>query len=233
MIAAMVTPPWNIFWWVVGFTVYTVTGGKKWDASGDGAIGMVLFAPVTLPSLPFMWLKERRDLAKLNRKEVRHRQAAEWIAGRLRQRGVNVLMAGGDMFSLQLKAEVPPEKIAAYQETFAEAFRALPETLPEGMFGWGVEPMTHLDRAWAERHGFTDYGEEIFTDPCVDCGRRESQGWRFGREVIAMVADMSRNQRHVVTLADGAAREIDGHICCSCLDRIGWKSMSSGLRPPR
>jgi hypothetical protein len=49
--AAMVTPPWNIFWWAVGGGLYWLSGGAKNDHSGDVALGLVLFAPVTIPGL--------------------------------------------------------------------------------------------------------------------------------------------------------------------------------------
>lgn len=54
VIAAMWTPPWNLFWWGVGASLYYGTGQHKHDHSGDSALGMVFCAPVTLPAFPFL-----------------------------------------------------------------------------------------------------------------------------------------------------------------------------------
>lgn len=60
-LAAMLIPPWNIFWWVVGLTIYIVTRttGDD-DASGDNNfLYLVLGAPIALPGFLFSKLKER------------------------------------------------------------------------------------------------------------------------------------------------------------------------------
>jgi len=226
-IAAFVIPPWNIFWWTVGAVYYAWSGGRKWDTSGDGALGIVLAAPVTLPALPFMLLRERLEARKLKKLEARHQRAAEWIAAHLRRQGVAVSSANGHSFGIDLKAEVPPDKIAAYQHIFAAAIRLFPDVLPAGI-SWRVSPLAPLDRAWAERQGFAAYAEEI-TVVCVDCGGKESFGFAFGPERIAGRHDYIEG-RHTIGLKGGGTRIVDGHICRRCLDRIGWSSMSSMSR---
>lgn len=57
-LAAMLIPPWNIFWWVVGLVIYGVTRLSDDDASGDGFLHIVLGAPVALPGFLFWKLKE-------------------------------------------------------------------------------------------------------------------------------------------------------------------------------
>jgi len=228
--AAMVTPPWNIFWWLVGLIVYHAGGGRKNDASGDGALGIVVFAPVTLPALPFMWAKEKLDLRAMLKKERRTRKAAEWITERLRQWGIEVTEADADSLGMKLRVEVRPEQVPAYQETMAEAIKLFPDVLPEAIHGWAVTPLEHLDSDWARRYGLQEYAEEIFTGPCADCSVNESLGWRFGRLEIKFLRDHEANLRHRISLPDGSVRTVDGHICRACLDKMGWKSMSSGRR---
>jgi hypothetical protein len=228
--AAMVTPPWNIFWWTVGLIAYHASGGRKWDTSGDGAIGMVLGAPVTLPSLPFMWAKEKLEERRRLKQERHIRKAAEWIVERLRQWGIVVTKADATSFGLTLVAEVLPEQVLAYQETMAEAIHTFPDVLPEAIRGWGVQPLEHLGSAWAAEYEHKEYAEELFTGPCADCGVRESMGWRFGRQEIEFLRNHEANLRHRISLKDGTVRTVDGHICRTCLDKMGWVSMSSGGR---
>ncbi len=230
MTAAMTIPPWNIFWWLVGGIVYTVSGGRKWDTSGDGAIGLVLAAPVTLPAMPFMWAKEKLEERRQRKLEARIREAAEWIAVRLRCYGICVPVADADSFGMKLVAEVDHDQVPGYQSTMAEAVRQFPDILPEAFNGYGVKPLDHLDRTWAAKHGIGDHAEEHFTGPCADCGKDESVGWTFGRELIEFRRQYLARQHHEIHLKDGTTRTVDGHICRDCLDKMGWASMSSGVR---
>ncbi len=54
---AMLTPPWNLFWWVVGLALYYGSRADKEDHSGDGFLYLVLGAPVTLPGFLFSKLR--------------------------------------------------------------------------------------------------------------------------------------------------------------------------------
>ncbi len=226
IVAAMTIPPWNVFWWLVGGIVYTVSGGRKWDTSGDGAIGLVLGAPVTLPAMPFMWAKEKLEERRAAKKQARIREAADWIAVRLRCWGIRIIEADADYCGMKLAAEVDHDQVPAYQSTMAEAVRRFPDVLPGAFAGYGVKPLEHLDRAWAAKHGIGDHAEEHFTGPCADCGKNESIGWTFGRELIEFRRQHLAAQHHEIRLKDGSTRVVDGHICRDCLDKMGWTSMS-------
>lgn len=55
---AMITPPWNIFWWGAGATYYYLLGGKEHDEGERGQFYVVTLAPVALPAILFVMAKE-------------------------------------------------------------------------------------------------------------------------------------------------------------------------------
>lgn len=222
-IAAMVTPPWNIFWWIVGAALYYGSGGRKWDTSGDGALGIVLAAPVTLPALPFMWLREKLELKAYEKKQARYLEAAEWIRDRLAERSILVKEAGVGFNCVKIFAQPKDEQISVYQTICAQAVRQFRDLTPDEILS-GCEPLQYLNRGWAAQNELAEFAEEVFTLPCADCGKVESLGYFFGERAVGLKSH-HHGRKPVVQLQDGSSRLIDGHICRKCLDEMGWTSM--------
>lgn len=228
VIAAMVTPPWNVFWWTVGGIAYVVTGMAKSDASGDGALGIVLGAPVTLPMLPFMLLKERRELREYEKRQALYAKAADWIAAELARSGIKVDKHGIGFNSVTVEAA----PVGAAQENghavvYALAVRRFgQEGLTIDEVCANAKPLYTLDRTWAEANGFSAWAEEVRTGNCAECGADDSLGWFFG-SMAAFIRDRQKNGRHKVSFKDGNVRDYIGHVCRPCLDRLGWTGMMS------
>ena len=223
VIAAMVTPPWNIFWWLVGVAVYYGSGGRKWDTSGDGALGIVFGAPVTLPALPFLWLREKWELNAYEKKQRRYLEAAEWIRDRLAEKGILVKEAGVGFNCAKVVAQPEDGQIPAYRTVCALAVLEFRDLTPDEILS-NCQPLQYLDRAWAEKRYFKFFAEEVFTRPCVDCNAVESLGYFFGERAF-FIRDNHNRRKPIVRRKDGREREIDGHICRKCLDEMGWVSM--------
>lgn len=178
IILAMVTPPWNIFWWIVGWLIYKFSGGKKNDASGDGAIGLVLYAPITLPAWPFMAIKEKIDLLKYEKYHKKEEVALDWVASRLRQKGINVVMNG-----CWTKAEVPEEKVKDFRDVYAEAIKKFSDLRLFDICGRACQsPPGLLDKQWAVSMGIDEYQAPYMTAPCYGCGKQDVYGWRWGND---------------------------------------------------
>jgi len=230
-IAAMVTPPWNIFWWTVGGIVYTVSGAAKSDVSGDGALGMVLAAPITLPMMPFMLLKERRELRKYEKRQALLAKAADWIAAELTKSGIRVESHGVGYECVAVKAEpTGPAQENEHAVVYALAVRRfVPEGLTIEHICGHADPLRTLDRTWAEANGFDAWAEEMRTGNCAECGVDSSMGWFFG-SMITFIRERQQNTRNEVRFKDGSKKRYTSHVCQPCLDRLGWTSASEYLR---
>ncbi len=226
--AAMVTPPWNVFWWTVGGIVYAVSGGKGWDTSGDGALAVVIGAPVTLPMLPFMLLKDRRELREREKRQALYAKAATWIATELARSGIAVQKHGAGFMGVDVTATPDgPSQENEHAVIYALAVRRFAsEGLTIDEICERAEPLHTLDRTWAKVNGFTAWAEEVFTKNCVDCGQRLSLGWFFGGAADGMRRLESRH-RSRIALKDGSERVVDGHICRECLEKIDYRFISS------
>ncbi len=227
--AAMVTPPWNIFWWTVGGIAYAVSGGKKRDASGDGALGMVLAAPVTLPMMPFMLIKERRELREHEKRQALYAKVAEWIAIELARGNIIVekFDARANGAHVRTAPFDRPQQEREYARIYALAvrhFMLVGLTIDEVCVN--AKPIQPLNRAWAEKNGFTSWAEEVHSQGCVDCDEKTSYGWHFGQNAKA-VRDFQGDTRHEITFSGGGKRIVNGHICQECLKKLDYERVVS------
>lgn len=59
---ALILPPWNIFWWLVGTLLHLTGVNKRFGAGSDPTdriILFVFFAPATLPLMPYLIVKDK------------------------------------------------------------------------------------------------------------------------------------------------------------------------------
>lgn len=226
-IAAMWVPPWNLFWWIVGFVFYHLSGMKKDDHSGDTELSFVLYAPVTIPALPFVWWRERQEVKELKAYEARCREAAIWICRMLDQRGIdsNKVRASWDGVHVVVEALLRSQE-ADYAEVMAQAIHFFSDLEPEDLCE-KADPLRPLNQAWAQKYGISTWAEEVFYSPCGECGRVDSCGFRFGSGV-AWLRKHNAETSCYVQYADGERKVYPGgYVCSNCLKARPWTSQGS------
>lgn len=175
--AAMIVPPWNIFWWMVGTGVYYARGGKKNDPDGDDAWVMVRLAPIYMPVILLQMIREKRDLQEYERQENRTKEARQWVLARLKEKGLNA-KAGWCNYA-EVEGPLSHDETAKFQLIFVDAIQKFPDVPMVEICAW-AKPLGLLDKHWAIRFCMEEYHAPQWTAPCFGCGRREMHTWRWG-----------------------------------------------------
>ncbi len=183
--------------------------------------GMMVWKILEFFALSFVYVEEWLEEKWLNRQKTRYARAAVWIAERLREQGIAVTYVKGWHDCPQVIADVPEECILLYGNVYASAVRMFPR-IPLDVLCRYADPMEHLNRAWAERHGFSEWAEEVRTLPCVECSLTEFHQYVFGKRRLAFVRDILSRAQYQLYFADGTERSGGGHFCRACLDRLGY-----------
>lgn len=173
--AAMVLPPWNVFWWFVGLIVYAFKGGRKNDPEGELWRIWVVYAPVLIPSIPFIPILDWLDLKRYEKEERRIELVNEWLTIQLAEKGIKVV----GKWSTYLRSEVRGDQLSDFQTVYAEAIRAFPKVNPF-RFCARAEPPGLLGREWAKRFGFKEYQGEQWTAPCYGCQVQTVEDFLWG-----------------------------------------------------
>lgn len=218
--AAMIIPPWNIFWWIVGGVTYYAFL-KKNDTSGDVALGWVLAAPVTIPSLPFVLLRDKLAVREQQRLRIRLQNIADVLCADLRASGITVLSCDVSFLSgISLKTDVPAAKLVAYQNAYAKAVRGNPNIDPSLICQF-ADPLFPLDLIWSHSVGIQEYAAQV-SQPCGLCGETAYARFRWGKDPQAEEDAMNANSSHTILMPDGKYRSIKGTVCRACQE-AGWK----------
>ncbi|MEY4723673.1 MAG: hypothetical protein RLZZ324_1186 [Candidatus Parcubacteria bacterium] len=228
----MIVPPWNLFWWGVGGIAYALSGGKKNDPSGDGALGMVVMAPISLPMLIATWPSEMLKRRAWEKKQELREEAVQRIVQDLTAAGIAIERDRGGpapgVTGLWIRAK--PEgaiQERAFQLAFADAVRAYQGKLTAQEVCADAEPLELLNRRWADANRIDACAEPISTGPCVDCGGNPYVQWVFGKEMQEWVRNFLTNKAERYTLKDKTHRDVYGHICGECSRKMGWTMASS------
>ncbi len=211
--------PWSASMMVLGAGIYYVRRIFVPDTTGDDFLHLVLGAPVSLPVLPFLFLKEKLSARQLEKKQQRSQEAAAWMISELRRRGIQADDRGSGR-PIMLDVEVASEQISAYQDVVAEAVQRFSDLTQQDLYGSALT-RAPLDQAWAKQHGLALYAAEVFADPCVDCGTRDPCGYHF---IDASSSDgaLERSEyRMEYRYRDGTVRTLSGQLCLACQGLYG------------
>ena len=206
--------PWSIPMVMLGAGIYGVRRIFVPDTTGDDFLYLVLGAPVSLPTLPFLLLKDKLSARRLEKKQQRSQEAAAWMISELRRRGVQADDRGGGR-PIMLDADVAPENISAYQDVVAEAVQRFPDLTQQDLYGSALT-RTPLDQTWAKQHGLTLYTAEVLADPCADCGTRDPCGYHFVDASSLDGAPARPEYRMEYRYRDGTVRMLSGQLCLAC-----------------
>lgn len=222
---AMIVPPWNIFWWMIGLFHYYLFGVYKKDERGYIWYYGVIYAPIYWP-IEFYVIYLRKKEQKRNKlKEKQMHEVLSWIVSKFSCEGISIVDSGLFFDRCAIVAEPAPDQIEAYGNIYAEAIRHFPSITPEEICR-NASPHEPLDKEWAEKFGFSEYFAKNFFAQCVDCGRK-----LFTKDFYWV--DSEENKRPIrggqktrLLLEDGSLKEFDGYICKKCLGKYKYKQMT-------
>lgn len=214
---AMRLPPWNIFWWLVGLVLYLplslLLGGGS-----NSFMYLVVFAPVTLPMLPYVIYDEWREGRQIKKLRSEHVDMVQWIKSELRAQGIFVVEGPSDD-GFVLTHMMTSTQSVAYSQVYAVAVRKFAGTFSINGICQTSRDAHPLNKEWAVTHGFDEWAEEVFECGCTICEVPRSVGWRFGRELLES-ARFGNDRVNTLKLRDGSTRVIIGHLCRECYKKI-------------
>jgi|GEM_PF-3379382 len=219
---AMCVPPWNVMWWTVGSVLYFARMQKNDPPSSEGFTKYVLLAPATLPLIPLKAARDRftgwRD-ERLSRELTR---IASRMVYKLSQAGIRAkLMAISPEQGISIEAEdLTYVQWSAYRTIYEKAISDHPYLSPS-LFLRNAKPLEPFDPGWAKDNNLKEYGVQVVTPRCQECGHTKDMGFVWGTNPQAECDGYFRRMRYTRTDADGIKYEMRGRICQECIDALG------------
>jgi len=170
-IAAMIAPPWNIFWWLYGLGWYVhfkkhSDPNIDYDSAGDWSPqGQLMLAPIMFPSDIVMRYRHKKYNEYYKPILIK---AVRWIVAELQKKGIGAI---GYTDSPCVVARPKKSQVDAYREVYRRAIKEFPKIKISDICRHS-KPLAPLDKAWAETAGSSEYAEVAMSPPCKQCSRQ-------------------------------------------------------------
>lgn len=226
VIAAMLLPPWNIFWWSIGLVMLAIAwiSAKLLVPEENGrtevmaaACYVALFAPLVLPKAICVAVAGGPKLLREHRARKHRQTAARLLQERLAAREFRCETIDTPRGAV-IVTQLDDARREEFGDVYAEVINSFGRSKTPHVICDRDQPSPCFDRAWAEKHGFDDHVEDLPYEHCPECGVQTMKPFpEFAKAHTERTGRKSRKRQVTVVTKQEEKMDLLVSLCDDCL----------------